>query len=79
MIATVTVTFKAGVLDPQGKTVFNALRDLGYDNFKSVSTGKIFTIEIDSIDRDQVKNQVDEACQKLLANPVIEKYTIEVE
>jgi phosphoribosylformylglycinamidine synthase subunit PurS len=78
MTATITVTFKEGVLDPEGKTVFNALQNLGYDSFKSVSTGKIFKIDIDAADKNRAREEIDEACRKLLANPVIEKYLIEV-
>jgi len=77
--AKVTVTFKDGVLDPQGKTIFNALRDLGYNNLEKVATGKVFSLAINSDDIDDVKKQVNEICQKLLANPVIEQYQIEVE
>jgi len=76
--ARVTVVFKQGVLDPQGKTIFNALRDLGYDDLRSVSTGKVFNLELDQDDRTSAEKEIDEICQKLLANPVIEQYKIEV-
>ena len=77
--AKVTVVFKAGVLDPQGKTIFNALQDLGYKSVQSVSTGKVFDLKIDKADKDDARRDIDEICRKLLANPVIEDYRIEVE
>ncbi len=76
--ARVTVVFKEGVLDPQGKTIFNALQDLGYNDVKSVSTGKVFNLQLDHADRTEAEKEIDEICQKLLANPVIEQYKIEV-
>jgi phosphoribosylformylglycinamidine synthase subunit PurS len=76
--AKVTVTFKDGVLDPQGKTIFNALSDLGYNSVSSVSTGRIFNLLLDS-DKAQAEKELEEICRKLLANPVIEQYKIEVE
>ncbi len=77
--AKVTVTFKDGVLDPQGKTIFNALHDLGYDNVKGVSTGKVFHLKLNQNGRAEAQKQIDEICRKLLANPVIEQYKIEVQ
>ena len=77
--AKVTVVFKEGVLDPQGKTIYNALQDLGYNSVKSVSTGKVFNLNIDKNDRQDAEHELNEICQKLLANPVIEDYRIEVE
>ncbi|MBD3218808.1 MAG: phosphoribosylformylglycinamidine synthase subunit PurS [candidate division Zixibacteria bacterium] len=77
--AKVTVVFKEGVLDPQGKTIFNALQDLGYNSVKSVSTGKVFNLDLEKDDRQDAERELNEICQKLLANPVIEDYRIEVE
>ncbi len=77
--AKVTVVFKEGVLDPQGKTIYSALQDLGYNSVKSVSTGKVFNLNIDKNDRQDAERELNEICQKLLANPVIENYRIEVE
>ena len=77
--AKVTVVFKEGVLDPQGKTIFNALQDLGYNSVQSVSTGKVFNLRLDKNDRQEAEREISEICQKLLANPVIEDYKIEVE
>lgn len=77
--AKVTVVFKNGVLDPQGKTIFNALKDLGHDKVKNVSTGKIFNLELDHNDKAEAEKELTDICDKLLANPVIEQYKIEVE
>lgn len=77
--AKVTVQFKEGVLDPQGKTIFNALQDLGYSSVKGVSTGKVFTLKLDGADKEEARRELDDICRKLLANPVIEQYRIEVE
>jgi len=77
--AKVTVLFKDGVLDPQGKTIFNALKDLGYERVKGVSTGKIFNLQLDHSDPAEAEKEITDICNKLLANPVIEQYKIEVE
>jgi len=71
----VYVTHKKGILDPQGKTVQGALKSLGYKNLSEVKIGKYIELEIEGKD---IKNQVDEMCKKLLANPIIEDYTFEV-
>lgn len=76
--ATIRVELKDGVLDPQGVTIRNALVDMGYDGVRNVRSGKIFKVSVDTDDREAANEQIDEMCRKLLANPVIEKYTIEV-
>ena len=77
--ARVRVELKKGVLDPQGVTIRNALVDMGYPEVKSVRSGKIFDLEIDLDDRDMAAAKLEEMCRKLLANPVIERYSIEVQ
>ena len=72
----VTVTLKKDVLDPQGKVVQNTLLDLGMDNLKSIRQGKFFEIEIDEKDEEVAKKRINEMCQKLLANLIIEDYKI---
>jgi len=72
----VYVRLKDGVLDPQGVTIHKALQQMGYSDFISVRTGKFFELEIKS-DASDIERQVDEVCSKLLANPVIEKYSVE--
>ena len=76
--AKVTVSLKEGVLDPQGQTIGNALLDLGFENILKVKTGKIFTLEIDAETESDAARAASEAASKLLANPVIEQYKVEV-
>ena len=78
MKARVTVTLKSGVLDPQGKAIEGALRSVSIDGFKSVRQGKIFDIEIEGDDRDGARTRLGEACERLLANTIVENYAIEI-
>ena len=75
MKARVTVTLKPGVLDPQGRAIHNALGGLGFTGVESVRQGKL--IELDLADGTG-EAEVAAMCQKLLANPVIETYRIEL-
>jgi len=75
--ATVRIELKNGVLDPQGVTIRNALVDMGYPEVGSVRSGKVFVIDLDVSDHDEARSMLDEMCGKLLANPVIETYSIE--
>jgi phosphoribosylformylglycinamidine synthase len=77
MKAKITVTPKKAVLDPQGKTVQSALEHMGYKGIKAVHVGKYLEIEVDG-DTEVVRRQIDEACRKLLSNPVIEDYQFEL-
>ncbi len=77
--AKVYVTFKDGVLEPQGKTVNAALLKMGYKNIKDVRIGKFIEIEIENGDKKKIKKEIDEICDRLLANPNIEKYDFEIE
>jgi phosphoribosylformylglycinamidine synthase subunit PurS len=79
MRARVFVTLKASVFDPQGTTVTEALHSLGYAAVKDVRQGKYFELEIDARNAAEARRLVAEAADKLLANPVIESYRIEVE
>lgn len=76
--ATVYVSLKDGVLDPQGSTIQRALQSLGYSGVDSVRAGKFFEISIKATDRQTVQKKLEQMCHKLLANPVIEKYSFEV-
>ena len=78
MKARVTVTLKNGVLDPQGKAIEGALDGLGFTGIGSVRQGKIFDIELDDCSKDTALNLLNDACEKLLANTVIEDYTVEL-
>ena len=78
MKARVVVTLKTGVLDPQGKAIEGALRSLGVDGVASVRQGKVFDIELGAVAPDVVTQTLGEACERLLANTVIENYRIEL-
>jgi len=79
MKAKIIVTPKKAVLDPQGKTVQNALAQMGYTGVGAVHVGKYLEIELTSTDKDSVRKQIDDACHKILSNPVIEDYRFEIE
>ena len=72
----VTVILKKDVLDPQGKVVQNTLKDLGFLNLKNIRQGKFFEIEIDESNQNEAEKKVEEMCQKLLANLIIEDFKI---
>ncbi len=78
MKARVFVTLKPSVFDPQGRVVADALLSLGYQDVKDVRQGKFFEVELDSSDPVAAKARVTEMADKLLANPVIESYRVEV-
>jgi phosphoribosylformylglycinamidine synthase len=78
MRARVYVTLKPSVFDPQGRVVADALVSLGYHDVKDVRQGKFFEVEIDLKDAANAKARVTEMADKLLANPVIESYRVEV-
>jgi phosphoribosylformylglycinamidine synthase len=79
MKAKIIITPKKAVLDPQGKTVQNALAHMGYAEVGAVHVGKYLEIELTGTDRELARKQVDEACHKILSNPVIEDYRFEIE
>jgi phosphoribosylformylglycinamidine synthase subunit PurS len=78
MKARVTVTLKSGVLDPQGKAIEGALRSLAIEGVRSVRQGKVFDIEIDGEDRAGARKALGDACERLLANTIVENYAIEI-
>jgi phosphoribosylformylglycinamidine synthase subunit PurS len=78
MRARVFVTLKASVFDPQGTTVTEALHTLGYQAVRDVRQGKYFELDIDAASEDEARRLAAEAADKLLSNPVIESYRIEV-
>ena len=75
----VYVTLKPTVNDPQGKTILGGLKSLGFHLATEVRTGKYLEIKVSNAERAGAEATVDEMCQKLLANPVIESYRYEVE
>lgn len=79
MKAKIIVTPKKAVLDPQGKTVQNALEHMGYKGVGAVHVGKYLEIELPDGDKDSWRKQIDDACHKILSNPVIEDYKFEIE
>ena len=78
-LAKVYITLKPTVNDPQGLTIKGALHNLGFTSVGDVRAGKYMEIRITVGDIDAAKNQVNEMCQKLLANPIIENYRFELE
>jgi phosphoribosylformylglycinamidine synthase PurS subunit len=76
--ARVTVTLKNGVLDPQGKAIEHALAGLGFEGVSSVRQGKVFDIEIAGDDRQKAQTDLEAMCEKLLANTVIENYSVAI-
>ena len=76
--ARVTVTLKNGVLDPQGKAIEHALDGLGFAGVGQVRQGKVFDVEIDGADKAKAEADLKSMCEKLLANTVIENYSISV-
>ena len=75
----IDVTHLPGVLDPQGATVERALPALGYENVSEVSIAKTIRLRVDAPTLDAARAQVDDMCVRLLANPVIERYTFVVD
>jgi phosphoribosylformylglycinamidine synthase PurS subunit len=78
MKARVTVTLKSGVLDPQGQAITGSLKSLGFDGISSIRQGKIFDIELNDADPAEARLGLAAMCEKLLANTVIENYSIEI-
>ena len=79
MKAKVFVTLKPSVFDPQGQTIADALHSMGYGTVGDVRQGKYFELELASASADQARSLASEVADKLLANPVIESYRIEVD
>ena len=78
MTATVNVFLKDGVLDPQGKAAHHALDSLNFSSVQDVRIGKQIIIKLDTTDKAKAEAEVKEMCETLLANTVIEDYTIEI-
>lgn len=76
--ATVYVRLKEGVLDPQGTTIKRALGDMGYNGVEEVRSGKFFEVSFLSANRKEALKLVSEISDKLLANPVIEDFKVEI-
>lgn len=76
--ARVTVTLKNGVLDPQGKAIEGALGSLGFDGIGQIRQGKVFDITLEGTDQAKAEADLKAMCEKLLANTVIENFTISI-
>ena len=79
MKAKIIVMPKRTVLDPQGVTVKHALESMNFTGIQEVRVGKFMEIELEGADPASLKKKIDEACHKLLSNPVIEEYTFTIE
>ena len=78
MKARVHVTLKTGVLDPQGKAIGHALHSLGFAGVRDVRQGKVIELDLEESDPNKARAAIEAMCGKLLANPIIENYTIEL-
>jgi len=78
MKAKIYISYKDGILDPQGKTIGHALDSIGIKKINSVRMGKYIEIEFNGISKDEASKITDESCRKLLANPNTETYKFEV-
>jgi len=76
--ARVLVRLKPGILDVQGASVQRALHGLGFAEVQALRVGKVLDLEIDAASGDSARRRVDEMCARLLTNPVIEDYTVEL-
>lgn len=77
--AKIDVTLKKSVLDPQGKTVLEALHSLSFDGVKGVRVGKHFVVQLDTKDQVKAEKDLKEMCERLLINPIIEEYSFQLE
>ncbi len=74
----VDVTHRPGIADPAGATIERALPALGYTNVTQVHVGKVISLRVDAADESAARAQAEEMCERLLANPVIESYSVSV-
>ncbi|QIE44679.1 phosphoribosylformylglycinamidine synthase subunit PurS [Pseudohalocynthiibacter aestuariivivens] len=78
MKARVHIMLKNGVLDPQGEAVRHALGSLGFDGVDAVRQGKVIELDLNETDAEKARESVNAMCEKLLANTVIESYSVEI-
>jgi phosphoribosylformylglycinamidine synthase subunit PurS len=78
MRSRVLIRLKPGILDAQGTSVRRALEGLGFPEVTDVRVGKVIDLDLDGLDREAARRRIDEMCARLLVNPVIEDFTIEV-
>ncbi len=77
--AHITVTLRPAILDPQGKATHHALQSLGFDQINSVRIGKYMELEVSANTQEDAESAARTACEKLLANPIMEDFSILVE
>ncbi|MBU0691668.1 phosphoribosylformylglycinamidine synthase subunit PurS [bacterium] len=78
MKAKVFVSYRDGVLDPQGQTIYEVLKQHGHDSIHSIRVGKMIEIDLDDMDTNQAKALLEEISDKMLANPITETFRIEL-
>ena len=76
--AKIYITLRKSVLDPQGAAVTKSLHAMGYENVPEVRVGRYLVVDIDTADKASAEAQAHDMCKKLLSNPVIEDYTLEI-
>ena len=74
----INISLKEGVLDPEGQAIDNTLRNLGFNNFNNIRTGKQIILNINKVNDNDVLKEADKMCQELLVNTVIENYHINI-
>ena len=77
--AKIFVRHKKGILDPQGKTIKDALHAMNYSSVAEVKIGKLIDLRFDAKNMDEARSKLNDMCKQLLANPVVEQYTLEIE
>ena len=78
MKARIKIMLKNGVLDPQGEAIRHALNNIGFEGVTGVRQGKVIELDIEGSDKNQVRSQIENMCNKMLANTVIENFEIEL-
>ena len=78
MKARIKIMLKNGVLDPQGEAIKHALNNIGFESVTGVRQGKVIELDIEGSDKRQVRSQIENMCNKMLANAVIENFEIEL-
>ena len=78
MRAIVYIRLKAEVLDPQGQAIENALKNLGENNINNIRQGKLIEMDIEASNKDEAEEKIEKNTKSLLANTVIEEYSIEI-
>ncbi len=79
MLAKIYITLKKDVLDPQGSVIANSLKSLGFNNIEDVRQGKFIEVKLNTDNKETANKQLNEMCEKLLANLVIEDYKVEID